>query len=282
MLKMDVSQSPIQVLRHQRLARSGSYPIRSEEDGLLFLDDVGLCRFTHHGDVELPCFSDALAPEVKDEAWGWKDSLPNTRRVYYGTIFHFHARDSIRPGFLALRVLAACYALSAVMQFGGDRSLLPRWTGLSREALSLADALEDSGSLSTKELRKTTALNGKEHGTIFSKALIEAQRSFLIVRTGVTSTSRANYGYIWESFPRAYPRVVEQAEGLHEIDAAAAIIRQYVDTAVEASVERIATVLSLDLALLRRAADRLVEEGTLRRDEGGVLTLADPYSDPPS
>lgn len=270
---MDLPPPAIQQLRQQRLERSGFYPIHSEEDGLRFIEDVGFCRFSHHGEVDLPCFVDALAPEVKEEYWSWKDSLPNTRRVYYGSIFHFHATDAVRPGFLALRMLAACYALSAVVQFGGDRSQLPRWTGLSREALALADTLERDGALPTKELRKAASLDGKANATKFNKALIEAQRGFLIVRTGVTSTTRANYGYIWESFPRAFPLVAAQAESLTEIDAASAVLSQYIDTAVTATVERIAFVLTLDLPLLRSAADRLIQAGELTRDAEGSLCL---------
>lgn len=268
---MDEYEINLQTLRRQRIECTGAYPIHSQEEALRFLDNVGLCRFSHHGEVELPCFSDSLAEEVRGETWGWKDSLPNTRRVYYGTIFHFHQRDAIRPGFLALRVLTACYALSPVMQFGGEREMLPRWTGLSREALSLADALERSGSLPTPALRKATGLNGKEHATLFQKALIEAQRNFLIVRIGVTSTTRGNYGYIWESFPHAYPAVAEQAEAMPENEAAEAILRAYVDIAVAVTPERIAEVLSLDSLLLRRAGDRLVEQGEMERDEKGCL-----------
>ncbi len=268
---MDEYETKLQTQRRQRIERSGAYPIHSQEEALAFLDNVALCRFTHHGEVELPCFIDALAEEVREEYWGWKDSLPNTRRVYYGTIFHFHKRDAVRPGFLALRVLTACYALSPVMQFGGERALLPRWTGLSREALNLAEALDQRGSLATSALRKTTGLAGKEHNNLFHKALTEAQGNFLIVRTGVTSTSRGNYGYIWESFPRAYPSVAAQAESMPENAAAEAILRAYVDIAVAVTPERVAEVLALDPSLLRRAGERLVEQGSLAQEAEGAL-----------
>jgi hypothetical protein len=250
-------------LRRLRLARSGAYPIHSQEEALAFLADVGFCRFSHHGECELPCFSDALAPEVAGELWGWKDALPNTRRVYYGTLFQFNPRDSVRPGFLSLPVLAALYSLSYICQFGGERDMLSRWAGISREAVSLADALERDGSLSTQALRAATGLRGKEHASLFHKALVEAQRQFLVVRTGVTSVTRANYGYVWDTFDRVYPAAVQEARALDELSAAAALVCQYVDVAVQVPVERIADVLSLDLKLLRKAADRLIVLGEL-------------------
>ncbi len=263
-------------LRRLRLARSGAYPIHSQEEALVFLDDVGFCRFSHLDQCELPCFSDALAPEVQDDLWGWKDALPNTRRVYYGALFQFSPRDSVRPGFLSLPVLAALYSLSYVCQFGGERDMLPRWVGVSREAVGLADALERAGPLSTADLRAETGLRGKEQAGLFHKALIEAQRQFLIVRTGVTSVTRANYGYVWSTFARAYPAVIHQAEALDDELAAAALVLQYVDTAVRVPLERIGNVLSLDLTLLRKAAGRLCAEGALEELPGTPPMLRKP------
>ena len=256
------------LLRRQRLERSGCFPAHTQEEALRLLDDIGFCRFSRHHACELPGFEDLLAEEVQGESWGWKDALPNTRRVYYGQVYRFELRDTIRPGFVALRMLAAWYALSPVFQFGGDKSMLPRWAGMSREALILAEALEREGSLSTKSLRRVTGLEGKEHETVFNKALIEAQRHFLIVRIGVTSTTRANYGYIWDSFEHAYPDISRQAEALDEQAAAATLLRQYVDTVVAIDSERVAFVLGLEEKLLRSAGERLVEEGVLTRVEG--------------
>ncbi len=137
------------------------------------------------------------------------------------------------------------------------------WAGVSREAVGLADALERDGSLSTQSLRTATGLRGKEHAGLFHKALIEAQRQFLVVRAGVTSVTRANYGYVRDTFKRVYPAVIRQAEALDEQAAAAALVRQYVDTAVRVPVERIAGVLELDLKLLCQAVDRLIAQGEL-------------------
>ena len=255
-------------LRRRRLERTGVYPIHTQEEALAFLDDIGFCRFSYHADCELPSFSGALAAEVSGELWAWKDALPNTRRVYYGALFRFSAGDSVRPGFLSLTVLAALYSLSNVCQFGGGRDLLPRWAGVSREAVGLADALEHAGPLSTAGLRAAAGLQGKEHAALFHKALIEAQRQFLIVRTGVTSVTRANYGYVWSSFASAYPDVIRQAEALDDLAAAAALVDQYVDAAVQVSLERIAFVLSLNLRLLRRAAAQLAADGRLEELPG--------------
>lgn len=260
-------------IRRIRLARSGAYPIHTQEEALVFLADVGFCRFTHHDQCELPCFADALAPEVRDELWGWKDALPNTRRVYYGTLYQFNPRDSVRPGFLSLPMLAALYSLAYISQFGGERDMLTRWAGVSREAVDLADVLERDGSLSTQSLRAATGLQGKDHAGLFHKALIEAQRQFLVVRTGVTSVTRANYGYVWDTFERVYPAVIQQAGALDEQAAAVALVRQYVDTAVRVPVERIADVLALDLKLLRQAADHLIAQGELEALAGSPPLL---------
>lgn len=87
----------------------------------------------------------------------------------------------------------------------------------------------------------------------------------------MTSVTRANYGYVWDTFDRVYPAVIQQAEALDERAAADVLVRQYVDTAVQVPVERIAAVLSLDLKLLRLATNRFIAQGELEALPGALL-----------
>ena len=73
-------------IRRMRLVRNGAYPIHTQDEALVFLADVGFCRFTHHSECELPCFADALAPEVRDELCGWKEALPGAPLLLKRTV----------------------------------------------------------------------------------------------------------------------------------------------------------------------------------------------------
>jgi hypothetical protein len=220
--------------------------VHSLDDLLGLINEAGFLLFSHIPGVELPSMGRALSPEVQDELWGWKDALPNTRQVYYGALFHPNPKWEARPGFASLPMLAALYALAPISQLGGDRSLLPRWGHLSIEAQTITRALERDGALPTRELRSVTEMAGKANATRFERALIEAQSHFLIVKIGVTSITRGNYGYVWDLFERVYPNTIKQAETLTEQQAVNGIWEKYSATAPGVPPKRMAEMLHLN------------------------------------
>ena len=256
-------------LAQRRLARAAA-TVHSLEEAQAFIDRAGFVPFSPLPECELPSFSEALAPDVQDELWGWKDSLPGTRAVYYGHVFR-PPGWSARPGFVSLPLLADLYSLAPITQFGGDRAMLPRWAHLSRDAENITNAIEESGALPTRELRKITHLDGKTNATRFERALIEAQQHFLIVKIGITSTTRANYGYVWDLFERVFPAVVEQANGIEPRDAAERIVKAYVANALVIAPQHIAAALGLDEKLIVEAARHLVQEGALQEQEQNLV-----------
>lgn len=232
-----------------------------------FFNEAGFCLFSHIPDMELPCLSNAVRQDEPVDTWGWKDAIPANREVFYGAIYHPVRAWAPRPGFVSLEMLAPLYSLAPILQFGGDRSMLRRYAKISQEAIRIADALEHEGPLSTGELRTSTGLTGKANASKFSKGLAEAQAHFLITKIGVTSITRANYGYIWNTFERVFPQSAQQAEMLKETDAAAAIIEKYVRTALAVPLARVAEMLSLDVRVLMTAASQLVDQGVLSEVE---------------
>lgn len=268
----------IQQRRAQRFTpASPQAGIRTPEDALRFIDQVGFCLFSDIPDVELPSLARAVCHDPQPDTWGWKDSLPAARQVYYGAIFHPVPRWAARPGFISLRMLAPIYSLAPILQFGGDREMLRRYLHVSQEAIAIAEALDAAGSLSTGELRASTGLAGKANASRFSKGLAQAQEHFLVTKIGVTSVTRANYGYIWNTFERVFPEVAGQAEALAETDAAEAILRQYVQTALAVPLERVGEVLAISPRILQPAAAHLIEKGVVQPvTNEGICYLAVP------
>lgn len=276
---MELSLENLIEERRRRYEPTGIAGIRSIEEMLAFLNEVGFCLFSHIPGVELPALGRVVCQEEPLDTWGWKDSLPAARQVFYGAVYHPEPKWSARPGFISLAMLPAVYSMAPILQFGGDRAMLRRYARISQEAIAIADALDSEGPLPTRDLRKSAGLDGKSNGSRFNRALTEVQEHFLVTKIGVTSITRANYGYIWNTFDRVFPEAARQAETLTEGAAAEKIIRQYVQTAVAVTVERIASMLSLDLRILRPAAAKFVEQDDLRiATQGGIdyLTLPSP------
>lgn len=248
----------VETRRKQLFLSLPGFAYQTPEDALRYINAAGFCLFSHIEGFELPSYSRAAGPGA--DVWGWKDSLPAARQVFYGAIFHTAGRGEARPGFASLDLLAPLYSLSPVMQLGGDSSLLPRFAGVSREAVAIAAALQSQGSLSTGDLREATEMAGKANGARFSRALAEAQAQFLVSKVGVTSITRANYGYIWNTFERVFPETVQAAQELNELDAGVAILRQYLRMAIAVPLARISQVLAVNERFLRSAAAHLLEQ----------------------
>jgi hypothetical protein len=264
----------IQERRAQHFRPGPPEGIQTPEEALQFINSMGFCLFSYIPEFELPSLARAVCQDPQPDTWGWKDSLPAARLVYYGAFFHPAPRWAARPGFISLSMLAPLYSLAPILQFGGDREMLRKYMRLSPEAVAISEALETAGSLSTGELRASTGLTGKANASRFSRALAEAQEQFLITKIGVTSVSRANYGYIWNTFERVFPEAARQAEELPETDAAAAIILQYARTALAVPLARIGEVLSINPRALQPAANRLLEQNVLRQvDDEGICYL---------
>jgi hypothetical protein len=89
-----------------------------------------------------------------------------------------------------------------------------------------------------------------------------------MIRT--TSTSRAGYGYVWDTFARAWPDAVTAGERLRPQDAAVTLIAQYVNTTGAATAVVIARIFSLEEELVEKAGAALVAEGTVHQVTRGT------------
>ncbi|MBN1202179.1 MAG: hypothetical protein JXJ20_10015 [Anaerolineae bacterium] len=232
------------------------------EDALDFINEVGFCLFYRHRQIELPNLRDATAGDAataEGRNWNWKDTLAGRQAVFYGRPF------CQRPGFVALRLLAPLYALSPAADVGGDARDLAWGGALSAEAKRIADAVAEHGSLSTRMLRQVSGLSDKRDKYRFSRGLAEAQAVLLIAMVRTTSQTRAAYSYIWDTFAHVWPDAARAAYDLSHMDAAGAIIAQYIHTAGAATPGAVAHLFSLDAELVERAASALVEQGRIAR-----------------
>jgi hypothetical protein len=217
--------------------------------------------------AELPNLRDATAGDRGTSEglnWQWKDELASEHVVYYGRPFRR------KPGFVTIPLLSALYGVAAIADYGGDPHELARAGMLSAEACRIAETIQEKGSLSTRGLRQESGLSASRDNTRFARALEEAQEKLLVAMIRTTSTSRAGYGYVWDTFARAWPDAVAAGERLRPQDAAAALIARYVDTTGAATAAMIARIFSLEDELVEKAGAALVAQGTVHQVTRGA------------
>jgi hypothetical protein len=257
---MDDFSLILHVFRQDRYRQTDERRIHTLEEAQRFIDEAGFCLFCRHPSLELPNLRDATAGDPRTREglnWGWKDALASAQSVYYGKPFRR------KPGFVAIPLLAPLYAVSPAADVGGDHHELTLTGTLSAEASRIADTVTEKGSLSTRALRQESGMAASRDKTRFSRGLEEAQENFLVAMIRTTSATRAGYSYIWDTFGRAWPDARATGERLRVEDAAATLIKRYVELVGAATAAMIARVFSLDVTLIDTVGATLVSQGVI-------------------
>ncbi len=265
-----VSWADLTAWRDRSYRRRPDLKLHTERQARQFVDDVGFCfLFTAPG-VEMPSLWEAINGRSREIphhhydhalglAWSWKDSLPESRAVWYGKLL----RD--KPMFVSLEILPAFYALSE--NFGGLDDYRQQFADgrMSVEARDVYEALLAEGPLSTNVMRKQTGLYGK--GAIaqrFERAVVELQRDLKIVKCGTSQDNRWKYCYVYDLLLRRYPDVAEAARAISGREARRLVVGRYLENAGAAQLPAMQRLFGWDAGLLPQAADDLLAEGRAR------------------
>jgi hypothetical protein len=250
--------------RERRYRRRPELRLQNEEDAARFVNEVGLSVLFPVQRVELPSLWEAINGSVRpvprhhnDEAlgkaWGWKDTLPAQRRIYYGKLLRNKAT------LLALDLLPSFYALSP--NFGSEEDYLLEYEAgrLSREARVICDVLLERKALPTGELRRLARLSSRSQKYRFERAMVELQRKLIAVKVGISDAGPWHYSYVYDLFVRAYPQQVEAARFLVPRQARQAIVRRYLRTAVVSGREYLAWLFGWEREEVSRAVEDLLD-----------------------
>ncbi len=250
--------------RERRYRRRPELRLQNEGDAACFVNEVGLSVLFPVQRMELPSLWEAINGSVRpvprhhnDEAlgktWGWKDTLPAQRRIYYGKLLKNKAT------LLSLDLLPSFYALSP--NFGGEDDYLLQYEAgrLSREGKVICDVLLGRGALPTGELRRAAHLSNRSQKYRFERAMVELQRKLIAVKVGISDAGPWHYSYVHDLFVRAYPQQVEAARFLVPRWARQAIVQRYLHTTVVSSRENLAWLFGWEQTEVDRVVEDLVD-----------------------
>ena len=188
--------------------------LQSVDDALNFVEERGFITLWPIKGIDLPSLWTAVAgdhPVSSDHddpghvTWGWKDSMLDQRRWYYGKLLRGKAT------FVSLEVLPNFYALSKRVADIDDFREAYHSGHLSMEAKLIADALLERGPTDTVRLRQITHLTSKGSKSRFNKALTDLQRGLWILPIGVAEAGSWRYAFIYELLDRWLPEIPERA-----------------------------------------------------------------------
>jgi hypothetical protein len=260
----------LQAERAERYRQKPGLRVRTQDEALQFLNDVGLCLLFSARDIELPslwgalCGGERPVPRHHNDrelglAWRWKDTLPVERAVLYGK----HLRK--KPVFISLELAPYFYALSPNYGDPHQDYLDDYRDGkLSVEAKQVYEVLLENGALPTSRLRLDAGLGGSSNASRFDRALAELQMTFRIAKVAISDANRWSYCYVYDLFPRHLPEVVENAREIPGRLARETILVHYLRTVVAASPMQVSRLFGWEPRDVDRLAERLADEGRLK------------------
>ncbi|MDQ7819994.1 MAG: crosslink repair DNA glycosylase YcaQ family protein [Armatimonadota bacterium] len=211
-------------IRRYRAALRARYRVGDRRAALAFVNAVGFCYAFTAGPGGLPGLFDVLATRSVDRmwewAWRWKDELATARRLYYGRVLRR------KPTYISLEYLPHFYALSGNVGEPDDCLQAYREGRLSRLAADVYAYLAERGPCDTWTLRRQFV--GRGPGGALHRALADLQAQFLISK--VDERADGSYSFVWDIFSRWLPQVPEAASRIAAADAAAAVLRRYLQT----------------------------------------------------
>ena len=223
----------INTLSQYRSRTFRTYPklrLQSVDDALNFVEERGFITLWPIKGIDLPSLWTAVAgdrPVSSDHddpghvTWGWKDSMLDQRRWYYGKLLRGKAT------FVSLEVLPNFYALSKRVADIDDFREAYHAGHLSMEAKLIAEAILMNGPTNTVRLRQITHLTSQGSKSRFNKALSDLQRGLWIVPIGVAEAGSWRYAFIYELLDRWFPEIPERAHHMTTQKARATLAASY-------------------------------------------------------
>jgi hypothetical protein len=204
----------------------GHYRIRTKNQALRFIRDVGFCYAFTPGPGSLPSLFQVLDTRSENRrwawAWDWKEALPAEKRVFYGRVL------GRKPTFISLEFLPCFFALTDNVGDPDDHARLYEEGRLSTLARRVYEFVSRRGPVTTRQIRAEVEPERRGSSPRLGRAIAELQNLFLLARIGEVGDNPGNYAYVWDLFGRWLPDVVARASAISHRAAAAAVLEQYI------------------------------------------------------
>jgi hypothetical protein len=259
------------VAHRERVNRA--HRVRNADQLVSMVDAFGFCfAFTlRTGDAPIPACFDHLSTSSEDRKWGWmwgwKDELPEEKRLYYGKLL------IRKPTFVSMKMLPTFYATFGRAGEADDHLDDVRAGRLSDIARRVIDHLAQRGETQTKRMRADLGITSQEGKADYARAVEELQRLMYVARVKAVGEGREDYNYTYDLFVRRYPEIVKKAERITSSDAMTMLLQRLLELAGGVTTKQVKRLFEWDDEQVERTTRRLETKRVLARVDG-MLVLA--------
>ena len=259
------------VLEAHRAKVNRVHRVRNADQLVTMVDAFGFCfAFTlRTGDAPIPASFDHLSTSSEDRKWGWmwgwKDELPEEKRLYYGKLL------VRKPTFVSMTMLPTFYATFGRAGEADDHLEDVRAGRLSDIARRVIDYLSQRGETQTKRMRADLGITSQEGKVDYVKAVEELQRLMYVARVKAVGEGREDYNYTFDLLVRRYPESVKIAERISSNDAMTALLRRLLELAGGVTTKQVKRLFDWDDEQTERTTARLEANRGVARVDGTLV-----------
>ncbi|MDZ7261741.1 MAG: hypothetical protein ONB05_06515 [candidate division KSB1 bacterium] len=241
--------------------------VRTEQQALEFINDVGFCFAFKAHQSELPCLWHAACGERHpvmphhthhdpyiNLVWEAKDTLVSSRKIYYGKAL------KKRPTMISLEYFPYFYVLSGN---GGEsdtyRAQYLRGE-LSTAAKRIMDALLERSPQITRDLKLASGYSHPHQRYEFDQGMDELQMNMYILKIAEFYDP---FTFLWELVPRRFPEEVKQAGHISLEEAREKILTKYFENLIVSNAVLIERLFGWGKATIERHLQTLVQKGVI-------------------
>src|SRR5438874_6057938 len=256
------------VLEAHRAKVNRVHRVRNAEGLVTMVDAFGFCfAFTHRtGDAPIPACFDHLSTNSEDRKWGWmwgwKDELPEEKRLYYGKLL------VRKPTFVSMKMLPTFYATFGRAGDADDHLEDVRAGRLSEIARRIIEFLAVNGETQTKRMRTALGITSQEGKSDYAKAIEELQRLMYVARVRAVGEGREDYNYTYDLFVHRYPETVRAAERASSADAMSALLAHLLGLSGGVTERQVTKLFDWSEDRVAHVARRLETKKALVRADG--------------
>ncbi len=269
-MKRRLTRTEVEAWRDRVHRRLPKLAVRTKEDALGFVDDVGYCFAFKAENSELPCLWHAacgmrnpLMPHHSHHdpylsfVWEMKDILPSERKIYYGKLL------KRRPTMISLEFLPYFYVLSDRTGSPGEYAQEFRRGRLSDTAHDIMEALEDSSPQVTQGLKLATGRMARGDRAEFDRAIAELQSKMFIVKVG---EQHDPFTFIWAPIEKCFRKELRRARRIPADVARQRILEKYFENQLVATVGQIVRLFRWPKQTVFQSLGQLVRDGFITTD----------------
>jgi hypothetical protein len=248
-----------------------AHRVRNPDQLVELVDAFGFCfAFTlRTGEAAIPACFDHLSTSSEERKWGWmwgwKDELPEEKRLYYGKLL------VRKPTFVSMKMLPTFYATFGRAGESDDHLEDVRAGRLSDIARRVIDYLAQRGETQTKRMRADLGITSQEGKADYAKAIEELQRLMYVARVKAVGEGREDYNYTYDLFVRRYPETVKAAERISSSDAMTTLLGRLLELAGGVTTKQVKRLFDWDDDQTERTAARLEAKRGLVRVDGTLV-----------